>query len=193
MFLKNNQEQFIKTRNFTIEEFIKLELGFSKASFYQHIKAYQLCLDYGKPELYEEVNNYKVLLEVAKIPDEKERKKAFKKVEKQPETSEYDIEEIRRVHQVNSVEKKDRSELIEDSEIFREKSTSKRAVENYFISPEKKTAKIEIGVLEKLTQLYESISERYITENDEHSRGICDTYDKVIKDLREIVEFGKIK
>ena len=94
LFLKNNQEIFLKHRGITLEDFIKLELGFSKASFYQHIKAYQVCIDLGNPELYVQVSNYKSLLEVARIDDKKTQKKVFKMIEKNPDTTPDNVQEI---------------------------------------------------------------------------------------------------
>jgi len=197
MYLKENSVEFRQARGMTVEQFIKAELGFSKASFYQHIKAYQLCLDYDRPEVYEKVNNYKTLLEIAKIDDKEKQKKAFKKIERDPESAIYDTGEIKKVHPVNYKKKRLKGYLDDIEQIDNLKRTNAQyAIANHYQSKnsnrskEKTVGTIETGIIERLIKTYESILNVFERDKDDN-RSIITTYKRIIKDLKDIVDFSK--
>ncbi len=76
MYVRDNKKKLLK--GLTFENYLTTEIGISKGYFYEQIQAYNLCLDYKKPELFQEVD-HKVLVKIAREKDEEVQKELVEK------------------------------------------------------------------------------------------------------------------
>ena len=77
--LKKHEKELVKSKEITFEEYLN-EIGVSKNYYYESARAYKLCLDYNKPEVF--INkDVKVLLEISKLEDKTEQKETFKNID----------------------------------------------------------------------------------------------------------------
>jgi hypothetical protein len=99
IFLKNHQEELLNEKGITFEDFLKNEIGIAKSFFYEQIKAYELCLEYNRTDLYDSVDS-KILVNIARMDDKKQREKYLIK---SPELSRKDIPLVRRPNSEDAV------------------------------------------------------------------------------------------
>jgi len=71
IYIRDNKKKLLPNR--TIDEYLTNDLGISKGYFYQEIRAYELSLEYKKPELYKEVDS-RILATIATEKDPKKQK-----------------------------------------------------------------------------------------------------------------------
>ena len=71
IYIRDNKKKLLPDR--TLEDYLINDLGISKGYFYQEIRAYELALEYNKPDLYKEVDS-KILASISSEKDIKKQK-----------------------------------------------------------------------------------------------------------------------
>lgn len=71
IYVRNNKKKLLPSRTF--EDYLVSDIGISKGYFYEQLQAYNICMEYKKPGLFQEVD-HKVLVNIAREKD-KDRQK----------------------------------------------------------------------------------------------------------------------
>ena len=71
IYVRNNKKKLLPARTF--EDYIINDIGISKGYFYEQLQAYNVCKEYNKPGLFQEVD-HKVLVNIAREKDKDKQK-----------------------------------------------------------------------------------------------------------------------
>ena len=71
IYVRNNRKKLLGSRIF--EDYLVNDIGITKGYFYEQLQAYNLCLEYKKPGLFQEVD-HKVLVNIAREKDKDKQK-----------------------------------------------------------------------------------------------------------------------
>ena len=63
IYVRNEKKRLLGKMNF--EDYIVNEIGISKGYFYEQLQAYNVCLEYNRPKLFQEVD-HKILVNIAR-------------------------------------------------------------------------------------------------------------------------------
>ncbi len=89
IYVRKNKKKLLDGRTF--EDYLTNDVGISKGYFYEQIQAYNVCVEYNKPGLFNEVDP-KVLVNIAREKDPVKQKKL---IEKAPTLSREDFKKVR--------------------------------------------------------------------------------------------------
>ena len=71
IYVRDNKKNLLP--DITFESYLVDEIGVSKGYFYEQIQAYNLCIEYKKPDLFKEID-HKVLVNIARESDKDKQK-----------------------------------------------------------------------------------------------------------------------
>ncbi|HPC43150.1 MAG TPA: hypothetical protein PLD91_19705 [Spirochaetota bacterium] len=89
MYVRKNKKKLLGGRTF--EDYLTTDVGISKGYFYEQLQAYNVCMEYNKPGLFNEIDP-KVLVNIAREKDPDKQKKL---IEKAPTLSRDDFKKVR--------------------------------------------------------------------------------------------------
>jgi len=75
-FVRDHRKKLLVGRTF--EEYLTNDIGISKGYFYEQIQAYNVCMEYKRPDLYKEIDP-KVLVNIAREKDPDRQKELIDK------------------------------------------------------------------------------------------------------------------
>ena len=76
IYVRDNKKTLLTGRTF--EDYLVSDVGITKGHFYEQIQAYNVCLEYKKPELFGSVDT-KILVSIAREEDKVKQKKLIDK------------------------------------------------------------------------------------------------------------------
>ena len=76
IFVRDNKKRLLSNRTF--EDYLTSDVGLSKGHFYEQIQAYNVCVEYKKPELFDEVDT-KILVNIAREEDKAKQRKLMER------------------------------------------------------------------------------------------------------------------
>lgn len=71
IYVRNNKKKLLPSRTF--EDYLVSDIGITRGYFYEQLQAYNVCLEYKKPGLFQEVD-LKVLVNIAREKDKDKQK-----------------------------------------------------------------------------------------------------------------------
>lgn len=76
VYVRDHRKKLLPNRTF--EDYLTNDIGISKGYFYEQIQAYNVCMEYKRPELYKDVDP-KVLVNIAREKDPERQKELIEK------------------------------------------------------------------------------------------------------------------
>jgi len=74
IYVRDHKKTLLSSRTF--EEYLTADVGITKGHFYEQIQAYNVCVEYKKPELFGEIDT-KILVNIAREEDKSKQKRLF--------------------------------------------------------------------------------------------------------------------